>query len=132
MVIDTSALVAILCGEAEAGELEDAIDRDPTRLMSVASVLETAIVLESRYGEAGGRELDLLIGRVPIQVVSVDTEQLEWARIAFRRYGRGRHAASLNYGDCFTYGLAKVTGEPLLYKGSDFARTDLADATRRR
>lgn len=128
MVIDTSALVAVLLGEPAADRYEDAIDRDPARLMSVASVLETAIVLENRYGEAGGRELDLLIHRLPIQVIGVDAEQLEWARIAFRKFGRGRHAASLNFGDCFPYALSKVTGEPLLYKGLDFSHTDVSSA----
>lgn len=131
MVIDTSALVAVLVGEPDADRYEEAIDRDPVRLMSVASVLETAIVLENRYGEAGGRELDLLIHRLPIQVIGVDAEQLEWARIAFRKFGRGRHAASLNFGDCFPYALSKVTGEPLLYKGLDFSQTGVASALHR-
>jgi ribonuclease VapC len=129
-VIDTSALVAILIGEPDAEEFEDAIDGDPTRLMSVASVLETSIALENRHGEAGGRELDLLVHRLPIQVAAVDTEQLEWARMAFRKFGRGRHAASLNFGDCFSYAPAKVTGEPLLYKGGGFGKTDVVPARR--
>jgi len=128
MVIDTSALVAILTDEPDAARYEDAIDRDPVRRMSVASVLETAIVLEHRFGNDASRELDLLIHRLPIEVVGVDQDQLEWARIAYRKFGRGRHAASLNFGDCFAYALAKVTGEPLLFKGDDFAKTDLASA----
>jgi ribonuclease VapC len=129
MVIDTSAMVAILSNEEDADRLETAIDRESARLMSVASVLETAIVLESRYGEAGARELDLLIQRLPIEIRPVDFDQLEWARFAFRTYGRGRHPAKLNFGDCFSYALSKVTGEPLLYKGSDFAQTDLVSAS---
>ncbi len=128
MVIDTSALVAILTDEADAEQLERAIDGDATRLMSVASVLETAMVLESRFGEAGTRELDLLIQRLPIETRPVDQDQLEWARFAFHTYGKGHHAAGLNFGDCFSYALAKVTGEPLLYKGTDFSQTDLANA----
>ncbi len=131
MVIDTSALVAILTNEEEAAELEQAIDQDATRLMSAASVLETAIVLEGRFGEAATHELDLMIQRLPIEIRPVDRDQLEWARFAFHTYGRGRHAAKLNFGDCFSYALAKSTGEPLLYKGTDFSHTDIAiDAIR--
>jgi ribonuclease VapC len=126
MVIDTSALVAILTNEEGAAELEQAIDQDATRLISAASVLETAIVLESRLGEAATRELDLIIQRLPIEIRPVDQDQLEWARFAFHTYGRGRHAAKLNIGDCFSYALARSTGEPLLYKGADFSQTDIA------
>jgi len=125
MVIDTSALVCILGNEADAGRYEDAINADPVRMMSAASILETFIVLQSKFGDTAGRELDLLIHQLPIDVRSVDRDQLEWARFAFRVYGRGRHPASLNFGDCFSYGLAKATGESLLFKGSDFGRTDL-------
>jgi len=125
MVIDTSALVAILTGEPCAEQLKAAINHDTTRLMSAASVLEAGIVLESRYGEEGSRELDLLLRRLPIEVVPFDDGQLEWARHAYRTYGKGRHAASLNFGDCFSYALAKVTGEPVLFVGTDFAQTDL-------
>jgi len=126
MVIDTSALVAILTNEADAEELEQAIDQDPTRLISAASVLEAAIVLESRFGDAATRELDLLIQRLPIEIRPIDRDQLEWARFASHAYGRGRHPAKLNLGDCFSYALAKATGEPLLYKGEDFSQTDIA------
>jgi ribonuclease VapC len=129
MVIDTSALVAILANEEEAEQFENAIDRDAARLMSVASVLEAALVLESRYGDAGTRELDLMIQRLPIEIRPVDFDQLEWARFAFHTYGRGRHRAKLNFGDCFSYALSKTTGEPLLYKGADFAQTDLMSAS---
>jgi ribonuclease VapC len=128
MVIDTSALVAVLCNEPDAERYEEIIDRGPSRLMSVASALEAVIVLESRFGDSGAQELDLLIHRLPIKLVAVDLDQLEWARLAFQRFGRGRHPASLNFGDCFSYALAKVTGEPLLYKGNDFSQTDLPAA----
>ena len=130
MVIDISVLVAILFDEDDAETLEAAIDADPTRLMSVASVLETSIVVETRFGEIGGRELDLLLHRVPIDVVGVTVEQLDVARKAFRHFGKGRHRAGLNFGDCFAYALAKVSGEPLLFKGDDFARTDVIPAAR--
>lgn len=128
MVIDTSALVAILTNEPDAEQLERAMDGDTTRLMSVASVLETAMVLESRFGESGTRELDLVIQRLPIEIRPVDQDQLEWARFAFHTYGKGRHKAGLNFGDCFSYALAKTTGERLLYKGADFLQTDLSNA----
>lgn len=128
MVIDTSALIAVLTREPDAEEYKAAIDRDAKRLMSVASILETAIVLESRYGEEGPRELDALLRRLPIEAVPVDCDQLEWARYACRAYGKGRHPAALNFGDCFSYALARLTGEPLLYKGADFARTDIRSA----
>lgn len=128
MVIDTSALAAIFFGEPDSSEYEDAIDADSTRLISVATVLETSIVLESRFGEDGSRELDLLLYRVPIEMVAVTAEQMELGRLAFRRYGKGRHPAGLNFGDCFAYALSKISGEPLLFKGDDFGRTDVQPA----
>ena len=126
MVIDTSALFAILANEVEAAEFERAIGQAPIRLMSAASVLEAAIAVERRFGETGISELDLLFRRVSIDVRPVDLDQLDWARFAFQTYGRGRHPAGLNFGDCFSYALAKSTGEPLLFKGNDFSKTDLA------
>jgi ribonuclease VapC len=126
MVIDTSAIVAILLGEPEAAEFAAAIDHDPSRLLSAASLLEASIVIETRKGDEGARDLDLLIYRAGIQIVAVDAEQAEVARLAWRRYGKGRHPASLNYGDCFAYALAKTSGARLLFKGDDFGRTDLA------
>ena len=125
MVIDTSALVAILFDEPDAEHFEIAIESDPTRLMSTASVLEASIVVEARLGEAGGRELDLLVHKAQIEVVGVKVEQMEVARHAFRTYGKGRHPAGLNYGDCFAYALSKTSGEPLLFKGNDFNQTDV-------
>ena len=125
MVIDTSALVAMLSDEPEAERFETAVDSDQVRLMSTASYLETAIVIETRFGEPGGRELDLWLHRAAVDLVGVDSDQADAARIAYRRYGKGRHRAALNYGDCFSYALAKVSGQPLLFKGGDFARTDI-------
>lgn len=125
MVIDTSAIVAILFGEPEARSFARAIDQDRVRLMSAVSVLEASMVVESELGEAGGRELDPLLHRTGIEVVGFLPEQLEVARLALRAFGKGRHPASLNFGDCFSYALAKATGQPLLFKGSDFARTDI-------
>ena len=125
MVLDTSALVAMLTDEPEAPTLEAAVAADPIRLMSTASYLETAIVIEARFGEPGGRELDLWLHRARVDLVAVDADQAEVARSAHRRYGKGRHPAGLNYGDCFAYALAKVSGEPLLFKGDDFGHTDI-------
>jgi ribonuclease VapC len=126
MVIDASALVAILFGEPEAPAFATAIERDPMRLVSAATALETAIVIENELGEPGARELDLLLYQAGITIVPFAPEQLAAARHAFRVYGKGRHAAALNLGDCFSYALSKTTGEPLLFKGDDFPRTDVA------
>jgi ribonuclease VapC len=126
MVIDTSALAAIFFAEPERQRFLNAITSAENRLLSAASVLETGIVLESRQGEAAGREFDLFVVRANLQIVSVDAEQAELARSAWRRYGKGRHPAALNYGDCFSYALAKSSDEPLLAKGTDFALTDIA------
>ena len=125
MVIDTSALLAILLDEPERRDFVERIEADATRLTSAATLLETALVIESRRGEAAGRELDLLIQRAQISIVPFDAEQTEVARIAWRKYGKGRHVARLNYGDCFSYALAMVSGEPLLAKGEDFGQTDV-------
>jgi ribonuclease VapC len=125
MVIDTSAFVAVFLGEAERKWFFDLILKAPTKLISAANALETGIVLEARRGEAAGREFDLFLVRADVEVVPVDHEQVEIARSAWRRYGKGRHAAGLNFGDCFAYALAKSLAEPLLAKGADFARTDV-------
>jgi ribonuclease VapC len=125
MVIDTSALTAILLDEAEAERIGIAIEDDPVRLLSAASLLETSIVIETRFGEAGGRELDLLVHRAKIEIASVDAVLTEVARAAFRKWGKGRHPAALNFGDCFSYALSKTSDEPLLFKGDDFGLTDV-------
>jgi ribonuclease VapC len=126
MVIDTSALAAIFFAEPERQLFLAAITAAETRLLSAASVLETGIVLEGRQGEAAGREFDLFVVRANLQIVPVDAEQAELARSAWRKFGKGRHPAALNYGDCFSYALAKSSGDPLLAKGTDFALTDIA------
>ncbi|HXC44696.1 MAG TPA: type II toxin-antitoxin system VapC family toxin, partial [Candidatus Dormibacteraeota bacterium] len=96
-----------------------------TRLMSAANVLETGIVLEAKRGEAAGREFDLFVVRTNLEVIAVDAEQVDIARSAWRKYGKGRHPAGLNFGDCFAYALAKSVDEPLLAKGTDFTQTDI-------
>jgi ribonuclease VapC len=125
MVIETSALVSMLTDEPEARLFEAAVAADPVRLMSTASYLEAAIVIEQRFGEPGGRELDLWLHRAGVDLVGVDADQAEVARSAYRRFGKGCDPAGLNYGDCFAYALAKVSGEPLLFKGGDFVHTDI-------
>jgi ribonuclease VapC len=125
MIIDTSALVAILLGEPEAEAFALAIAGDSKRLISAFTALETGIVIEAKKGEAGGRELDLLLHQAKIEVVPLTAEQFEIARMAWRKYGKGRHPAGLNIGDCCSYALAKCAGEPLLFKGNDFSQTDV-------
>jgi len=125
MVIDTSALVAILQREPERRALIEAIERDASRLMSVATFVEISMVVESRHGAEGVRDLDHFISRAGIDLVAVDSEHGSVARTAFSRFGKGRHRAGLNYGDCFSYAVAMVTGEPLLCKGDDFVHTDV-------
>ena len=126
MVTDTSALAAIFFGEPERQQFLAAIISSQSRMVSAATVLEAGIVVESRLGDAAGRELDLFLIRANFQIIPVDAEQAELARSAWRRFGKGRHPAALNFGDCFAYALAKWTGEPLLAKGTDFSSTDIA------
>jgi len=128
MVLDTSALVAVLFDEPERHALVGAIAAARCRLISSATLVESSIVVESKRGEVAGRELDLFLHRAGVQTVAVDEEQAQLARAAWRRYGKGRHPAGLNLGDCFAYALARASGEELLFKGDDFARTDVAAA----
>src|SRR6266480_483137 len=125
MVIDTSALLAIFLAEAERTTFLDLILQAGKRLISAANVLETGIVLETKRGESAGREFDLFVVRTNLEIVPVDAEQIEIARSAWRNFGKGRHPAALNFGDCFTYALAKSSGEPVLAKGRDFTLTDI-------
>ena len=125
MVIDTSALLAILLDEPERRAFNEAIEAAATRVVSVATFVEVSIVIESRLGAEGLRDLDLFIERAGIELAALDAEQAHVARRAFSRFGKGRHPAGLNYGDCFAYALATVLGEPLLFKGDDFGQTDV-------
>jgi ribonuclease VapC len=126
MVIDSSALLAILFDEPPAPVIERAIEADPTRLLSAASLVEAGIVVEARLGDVGARELDLVLVTISAAVVPVDREQAEEARRGYRAYGKGRHPAALNYGDCFTYALAATSEEAVLATGTEFAQTDVA------
>jgi ribonuclease VapC len=128
VVIDASAIVAIAFNEPEAKSFRERIAEDPVRLISAATVFEAAMVIETRLGEQGGSELDLWLHKVGVEIVAVEAEHADQARRAWRRFGKGRHAAGLNFGDCFSYALAKIIGEPLLFKGEDFKKTDIASA----
>jgi ribonuclease VapC len=126
VVLDTSALLAVLQDEPERRSFNEAIEAADSAALSVESFVEASIVIEARHGADGLRALDRFIERAGIVVAAVDLEQGKVARDAFSRFGKGRHAAALNFGDCFSYALARVLGEPLLFKGEDFARTDVA------
>ena len=126
MVIDTSALIAILQDEPERRAFNEAIEAAERRVVSVASFVEASMVVEARYGPDGVRNLDLFIAKAGIELVAVDTDQAHVARTAFRLYGKRRHPAGLNFGDCFAYALARTLDEPLLFKGADFSLTDIA------
>lgn len=128
IVIDSSALVAILKDEPERRQFVDAIVDHGEPRLSAATYLETSMVMELRWGERGSREVDSLIEEIAAEIVSVDRAQALAAREAFRRYGKGLHRAALNFGDCFPYALAKTLGAPLLFKGDDFSLTDVEPA----
>ncbi len=128
MVIDTSALLAILQDEPERRAFNLAIEAAAARRVSVATWLEVSIVAEARWGAEGLRDLDLLVDRAALELVPVDVGQGKAARRAFSRFGKGCHPAGLNYGDCFSYALAHQLGEPLLVQGEDFEKTDIAVA----
>lgn len=125
MVIDISALLAILQDEPERRAFNEAIEAADSRFMSTATFVEVSIVIESRYGAEGLGDLDLFVDQAGIELVALDVDQAKVARRAFSRFGKGRHPAGLNYGDCFAYALAMVLGEPLLFKGEDFPQTDV-------
>jgi len=128
LVVDTSAAVSVLAGEPAAGPVLVALDQADQRLMSSATYVELGIVLEARFGPIGGAIADRFTREGGIEVVPVDRDQAELAIGAYRRFGKGRHSASLNYGDCFTYALAESRALPVLFVGDDFAQTDLESA----
>jgi ribonuclease VapC len=128
MVIDTSALVAILMNEPTSERLVVAIGQAPRRLISAGTVVEASLVLLGRFGAPGEAHLDALLRAIGAEVVAVDAEQVALARDAARTFGRGRHPAGLNFGDCFGYALSASHGEPLLFVGEDFAQTDVSAA----
>lgn len=128
MIVDTSALLAILFDEPDAKRHADAIAAAGVRLISAANYLEAGIVVDNQAGSSAGRQLDALVDRAEIAVEAVTRAHADLARQAYLDFGRGNHPAGLNFGDCFAYALAKATGQPLLFKGEDFARTDVVAA----
>ncbi len=128
MIIDTSAVLAILFGEPDTERYEDAIAAAWPRRMSALALLEAAMVAESRGGAAAGHELDVFLERAEIELAPVTSEHANAARRAWRRFGKGNHPAALSFGDCFAYALAEISGEPLLFKGGDLSRTDIEAA----
>lgn len=128
MVIDPSALLAILQDEPERRTFNELIEAASQRRLSTASFVELSIVIEARQGAEGIRDLDLFLATAGIELVAFDAAQARLAREGFRRFGKGRHPASLNLGDCFSYALARALDEPLLFKGDDFPLTDVTAA----
>ena len=125
MVIDTSAIIAILQDEPERVSMVSAIEIDSVRLISSVTMVETSIVIEARFGAVGIRELDLLIREAKLEIAAFDEAQSLIAREAYRLFGKGRHLAGLNFGDCCTYALARSAEQPVLFKGDDFGHTDI-------
>lgn len=126
MVLDTSAVIAILTSEPGSDQLADRVAAAESLAMSAATLVEASIVMQARYGEAGVLQLDLFVERTNTRVHAVTHAQADLAREAFRRFGKGRHPAALNFGDCFSYAVATDLAEPLLFVGQGFARTDLS------
>jgi ribonuclease VapC len=125
MIVDTSAIIAILRGEREAAAIAGALNRAPICRISAVGYVEAGVVTDGNRNPILSRRLDDLLHDAEIQVESVTPKQAEIARYAYRDFGKGRHKAGLNLGDCFAYALAKETGEPLLFKGADFGYTDI-------
>ncbi|MDI9407070.1 MAG: type II toxin-antitoxin system VapC family toxin [Chitinophagaceae bacterium] len=128
IVIDTSALMALLLQESDAEALLDAATRATVVHLSAASRLELGLVAESERHGIEATEVEQLLLALRVEVMPFDQHQLHWALEGWRRYGKGRHRAGLNLGDCFSYGLARALNAPLLFKGDDFAATDVAAA----
>ena len=125
MVIDSSAILAIFQNEPERHAFNVAIAAADQRSLSAASLVELSIVIGARYGPEAQTDLDAFLNTAQIEIISVDRGQAELARSAFAQFGKGRHRAALNFGDCFSYALAKWLNQPLLFKGDDFCHTDL-------
>jgi len=126
VVIDSSALIAILLNEPERVHFSNAIEHDPVRLMAAPTLLETAMVLSAKKGDDALRELDYAILKMRVEVIPFGYDEQQIAQKAFLLYGKGRHPAGLNYGDCMSYAAAAARGEPLLCKGEDFPQTDIS------
>jgi len=125
MVTDTSAIIAIILEEPDGDALLQRIVDDPVRMMSAGTLLEAGIVADNNPNRRKGPALDALLSTLGVRVEPVTEEQARLAREAYRRFGKGNHRAAFNFGDCFAYALSKLSGEPLLFKGTDFAATDV-------
>ena len=125
MIVDSSAILAILFAEPDASVFAKAISEAESCKISAATFVEVAVVVEAHTKDSGSRQLDAFLRRAGIEIQSVTEEQAHLARQAYSDFGKGRHPAGLNFGDCFSYALAKATGEPLLFKGNDFSKTDM-------
>ncbi|HEY6769135.1 MAG TPA: type II toxin-antitoxin system VapC family toxin [Candidatus Sulfotelmatobacter sp.] len=125
MIVDASAIIAILRGESDGSALARILEQAPVRRISAATYVEAAIVTDANQNPVLSRRFDDFLRDSDIVIEPVTVEQAKIAREAYRDFGKGRHRAGLNFGDCFAYALAKVTGEPLLFKGNDFQHTDI-------
>ncbi|BDC49480.1 VapC ribonuclease [Bryobacterales bacterium F-183] len=129
MIVDASAIVAICKQEPDAQLYADAIEANPPARISAVSYVEAAVIVDRSRDPEDRVRFDLLIQAAELELVAVLPEHAKSAREAYRKYGKGSgHPAQLNFGDCFSYALAKLTGEPLLYKGNDFLHTDISSA----
>ena len=128
MIVDSSAVCAILLNEPDARRFQDATATADVLRMSAANLFETAMVLEGRFGSPAGERLDQFMDEMEIKIVPVTAEHVTAARRAWRRFGKGNHPAALNLGDCLAYALSEMTREPLLFKGEDFTQTDVQPA----
>ncbi|MEI6334284.1 MAG: type II toxin-antitoxin system VapC family toxin [Methylococcaceae bacterium] len=128
MVVDSSVLIAILLGEPEAGYYSKRLANTDDIYISAVSIVESSMVIEYKRGEQGAKEFDELLKVITPTIISFDSEQAKLARTAWRQYGKGRHPAKLNFGDCCSYAVAKYINKPILFKGNDFSRTDLIPA----
>ena len=128
MILDTSAVLAILFEEPEAPDFANAIGDAESCTISAATFVEVSIIVEARKGDGGIRMWDLFFREAGLVVEAVTEEHARTASRAWSKFGKGRHPAGLNFGDCFSYALAKITTEPLLFKGSDFSQTDIVPA----
>ena len=125
IVVDTSAFVAILQNEPDANEYRRILLKAEKALLSTATAVELHIVITARLGEAGVLKLTRLLAQPLFEIISFDQQQMEIASVAYERFGQGRHPAKLNYGDLFSYSLARLRNLPLLFKGNDFSQTDI-------
>ena len=128
MILDSSPIVAILAKEPDSELYIEAISRAPHCLISAGNFIELSIVIESQFSMEVTRQCEALFRRIGVVIEPVTVEQAHLARQAFHDFGKGRHPAALNFGDCFAYALAKMSGEPLLFKGEDFRKTDIVSA----